>query len=159
MHADPRRLRSRLAGLLLATALPAGSGPAAAAPPQLPGPIPAEVLEVVDGDTITVRAIIWLGQAVETHVRLEGIDAPELRAHCAQEKEKAEAARALARRLLADGRARLLDVQADKYGGRVRARVMTSTGADLSQSLLDAGLARPYRGEARQPWCDDAGVG
>ena len=64
----------------------------------MPGPIPAEILDVLDGDTIAVRATIWLGQAVETHVRLSGIDAPELRAHCAEEKEKAEAARDLARR-------------------------------------------------------------
>ena len=136
-----------LSALLLAA-------PALAGPASLPGPIPAEILDVVDGDTIAVRATIWLGQAVETHVRLSGIDAPELRAHCAEEKAKAEAARELSRRLLADGRARLLEVQADKYGGRVRARVLTSTGADLSQSLLDAGLARPYRGEKRQPWCE-----
>ena len=111
---------------------------------------------MLDGDTITVRAIIWLGQAVETNVRLNGIDAPEMRAHCAEEKQKAEAARDLARRLLADGRAKLLDVQADKYGGRVRARVQTSSGADLSQLLLDAGLVRPYHGERRKPWCAGA---
>lgn len=138
------------AALVLAGVL---AGPAFPGQAPLPGPIPADVLDVVDGDTIAVRATIWLGQAVETHVRLEGIDTPELRGRCPQETERAEAARALARRLLADGRARLLDVQADKYGGRVRARVMTSTGADLAQSLLDAGLARPYHGEKRQPWC------
>jgi len=140
------RLPLLLSALLVAA--PAHAGPA-----PLPGPIPAEVLDVLDGDTLAVRATIWLGQAVETHVRLSGIDAPELRAHCAEEKEKAEAARDLARRLLADGRARLLEVQADKYGGRVRARVLTSSGADLSQSLIDAGLVRPYRGERRRPWC------
>lgn len=146
-----RSLLLRSALLALLTAVPALAGQA-----PLPGPIPAEILDVLDGDTITVRATIWLGQAVETHVRLSGIDAPEMRAHCAQEKEKAEAARDFARRLLADGRARLLDVQADKYGGRVRARVLTSTGADLSQLLLDAGLVRPYHGEKRQPWCEGA---
>ncbi len=137
--------------LALLTVAPAHAGQA-----PLPGPIPADVLDVLDGDTIAVRATIWLGQAVETHVRLSGIDAPEMRAPCAEEKAKAEAARDLARRLLADGHARLLEVQADKYGGRVRARVQTSAGADLSQMLLDAGLARPYRGEKRQPWCEGA---
>lgn len=141
-------MRAPLLLPLLLLTLPAHAGPA-----PLPGPIPAEVLDVLDGDTLAVRAIIWLGQAVETHVRLSGIDAPELRAHCAEEKEKAEAARDFARRLLADGRARLIEVQADKYGGRVRARVLTSSGADLSQSLLDAGLVRPYHGERRRPWC------
>lgn len=143
------RLPLLLSMLLLA--VPAHAGPA-----PLPGPIPAEILDVLDGDTLAVRATIWLGQAVETHVRLSGIDAPEMRARCPEEKEKAEAARDFARRLLADGHARLLEVQADKYGGRVRARVLTSTGADLSQSLLDAGLVRPYHGERRRPWCPGA---
>jgi micrococcal nuclease len=31
----------------------------------LPGPIPAVVTEVVDGDTIGVRARIWLGQQIQ----------------------------------------------------------------------------------------------
>src|SRR3989338_6548178 len=41
------------------------------------GPVAAAVLEVIDGDTIVVRARIWLGQAVETRVRLSWADAPE----------------------------------------------------------------------------------
>lgn len=138
-------------------ALLAAAAPAAAGPPPLPGPIPAEVIDVIDGDTLSVRALIWLGQIVETHVRVDGIDTPEKRGRCTEETEKAEAARALTRRLLGDGRARLLDVQADKYGGRVRARVLTSGGADLAQALVEAGLARPYRGEKRQPWCEATG--
>jgi endonuclease YncB( thermonuclease family) len=52
-----------------------------------------------------------------------------------------------------------MDVQPDKYGNRVRARIVTPAGADLSQSLIQAGLARPYKGEKRQPWCESAGVG
>ena len=28
----------------------------------IPGPVPAHVLHVVDGDTVRVRAHIWLGQ-------------------------------------------------------------------------------------------------
>lgn len=158
MHADPHRFRSRLAGLLLGGALVASSS-AAAAPPLLPGPIPAEVLDIVDGDTITVRAIIWLGQVVETSVRVDGMDAPELRARCPQERELAEAARDMARRLIGPSLVSLMDVQPDKYGGRVRARILTTGGTDLSEALIKAGLARPYHGERRQPWCDGAGAG
>ncbi|MBP2311332.1 thermonuclease family protein [Azospirillum soli] len=147
--------------LILCAALFGGALPqrASGASPLLPGPIPAEVLEVVDGDTLTVRAMIWLGQVVETNVRVDGLDAPEMRARCPREKELAEAARDLTRRLIGASTISLMDVQPDKYGGRVRARVVTFGGDDLSQSLIKAGLARPYHGERRQPWCDGAGVG
>ena len=148
------RLPLRLAFLLCV--LP---GAVQATPPALPGPIPAEVLEVLDGDTLLVRATIWLGQVVETHVRVDGLDAPEMRARCPRERELAESARDHARRLIGAAPVRLLDVQADKYGGRVRARVLTTGGADLSAALIEAGLARPYHGERRQPWCDGTSTG
>ncbi|MCW2238054.1 thermonuclease family protein [Azospirillum canadense] len=156
MHADPRRFRFSLAAVLTGIALILATGPATSAPPLLPGPIPAEVLDVVDGDTITVRATIWLGQIVETNVRVDGMDAPEMRARCAREKDMAEAARDMARKLIGPNLVSLMDVQPDKYGGRVRARVVTTGGADLSDSLIKAGLARPYHGERRQSWCDGA---
>ncbi|MGQ9370675.1 thermonuclease family protein [Azospirillum sp. ST 5-10] len=148
-------MRAPLPALLLIALIPAALAPALARESAaLPGPIPAEVLEVVDGDTLSVRATIWLGQMVETLVRLEGVDTPELRARCPREKEMAIEARELTRRLVADGPVRLLEVQADKYGGRVRARVLSAGGTDLAHALLTAGLARPYGGEKRQPWCE-----
>lgn len=59
----------------------------------LPGPIPAEVIKIVDGDTVKVRAHIWVDQTVEISVRLRGIDAPELyRPKCAAEKTLARTA-------------------------------------------------------------------
>ncbi|GAA4253340.1 thermonuclease family protein [Azospirillum formosense] len=155
----PRRTAGQwlaLLSTLLATLL---AGTVQAAPPALPGPIPAEVLEVLDGDTLLVRATIWLGQVVETHVRVDGLDAPEMRARCPRERELAETARNHARRLIGTAPVRLLDIQPDKYGGRVRARVLTIGGDDLSAALIEAGLARPYHGERRQPWCDGTGMG
>lgn len=149
-----------LSRLLLAAALSTVTGlPASAAQPALPGPIPAEVLEVLDGDTLTVRAVIWLGQSVETRVRIDGIDAPEMRSRCPREKDMAEAARDAARRLVGTGMVQLLDVQPDKYGSRVRARVLVPGGGDLSDLLLKAGMVRPYHGEHRQPWCGTAEQG
>ena len=59
----------------------------------LSGPVPARLVRVVDGDTVVVRARIWLGQEVEIHVRLAGIDAPELRGKCARERALAVRAR------------------------------------------------------------------
>ena len=54
----------------------------------LPGPVPAELVSVIDGDTIAVRAHIWPGHVVETRVRLDGVDTPEIRRPaCEAERE------------------------------------------------------------------------
>lgn len=119
----------------------------------LPGPIPAAVVRVVDGDTLTVRAHIWIGQEVETNVRLQGVDTPEIRGRCDDERLRAERAREFTERLTAGGSVILLDVRPDKYGGRIDARVRTSDGVDVSDALIKAGLARVYSGERRSPWC------
>mgnify|MGYP001996263084 CR=1 FL=1 len=62
-------MRTFIAALLVLPAV-------AFAADTLPGPIQAEVIRVIDGDTIEVRAEIWLGQYIETNVRLAGMDAP-----------------------------------------------------------------------------------
>src|SRR5690348_9703714 len=59
----------------------------------LAGPVTAIVDRVVDGDTIQVRAQIWLGQSLTVRVRIEGVDAPELEARCPEERRMAEKAR------------------------------------------------------------------
>ena len=59
---------------------------------SLPGPLPARVVSVIDGDTLEVRVHIWLGQNLDTRVRLAGIDAPELKGKCDREKDLARRA-------------------------------------------------------------------
>jgi micrococcal nuclease len=139
---------------LLALALIA-AGPVAARD-RLPGPIPAAVDAVLDGDTLRVRARVWLGQEVDTLVRLLGIDAPERNGRCEDERRRAEDARAFLRRRTQGRPVTLVDVRTDKYGGRVLARVMTADGTDLGAALVAAGLAKPYRGGRRAPWCATA---
>lgn len=121
---------------------------------DVPGPVPATVVSVIDGDTMRVEARIWLGQAVEILVRLDGVDAPELRGRCREEKEMAQAARS---RLAAAAGAevRLHDVKNGKYAGRVVARVTTPEGVDLGTYLVAIGMARRYDGGPRRGWCDD----
>jgi endonuclease YncB( thermonuclease family) len=124
-----------------------------AARERLPGPIPASVAVVIDGDTLRVKARVWLGQEVDTLVRLLGVDAPELDGRCADERRRAEDARAFVRRRTQDRSVTLVDVRTDKYGGRVLARVMAADGTDLGAALVAAGLAKAYRGGRRVPWC------
>jgi endonuclease YncB( thermonuclease family) len=120
----------------------------------LAGPVPAEVVAVLDGDTIAVKARIWLGQELATHVRLSGIDAPELHGKCDRERRLAAAARDFLAQRLAERPVQLRDVRFGKYAGRVVARVVTETGEDVAGALVEAGLARPYGGGTRRPWCE-----
>lgn len=144
MHINP---------LLIALILGVVSLSAVAGEERLPGPIPARVLRVIDGDTVLVRARIWLGQDVETSVRLLGIDTPEKRGKCENERQAAEKAENFTTATLSDEWITLHDVIADKYGKRVVARIVTAQGEDLGALLLAKGLAREYGGRTKQPWC------
>ena len=119
----------------------------------VPGPVSGWVLRVIDGDTIAVRARIWIGQSVETRVRIAGVDTPELRGDCALEIELAMAARDLVVEAIGNAPVTLRDVRYDKFGGRVLARVERDTGEDMATLLITAGLGRPYDGGKRAPWC------
>ena len=57
------------------------------------GPVPAAVVSVYDGDTLTVDASPWPGFTVRTSVRIDGIDTPEIRGKCDAEKALAVQAR------------------------------------------------------------------
>jgi endonuclease YncB( thermonuclease family) len=121
----------------------------------LDGPLPARVLAVIDGDTLVARVRIWLGQSLEVRVRLAGIDAPELRGRCPREAALAVAARDFLIRRTGGGEVSISQVRLGKYAGRVIARVADAKGADLSQALRSAGLARAYRGARRKSWCNE----
>src|SRR5215207_3936330 len=57
------------------------------------GAYAGDLLRVIDGDTFEARVHLWPGLDVTTRVRLRGIDAPEMKARCVEERNKAEAAR------------------------------------------------------------------
>jgi micrococcal nuclease len=120
----------------------------------LPGPVFGEVLDVLDGDTITVRMKVWIGQDVETHVRIAGIDTPELKARCKSERDHAEAAKAALAQLLADGKVTLYNIRLEKYAGRVLAQAVNTDGTVIANHMIAKGHARPYHGAKRQSWCD-----
>lgn len=122
----------------------------------LEGPVAARVERVIDGDTLNVRARIWLDQELNVNVRLRGIDAPELRAGCETELVRAEHARDTVIELLGGGNVRLRHIAGGKYHGRVIADVTMEDGRDLADALLAAGVARPYDGGRRGSWCNAA---
>ena len=120
---------------------------------KLEGPVPAIVTRVIDGDTIEVRAQIWLEQEILVKVRLAGVDAPELNATCEESRRTAQLARDLVVQEVEGARVVLVRIRGDKYFGRVIGHVMTPKGEDLSSLLLAAGLATPYSGSRRGAMC------
>ncbi len=150
--------RATIAGAVV-TAIVAADRSWPGASDVVPGPVPARVVAVIDGDTIAVRARIWLGQDVETRVRVAGVDAPELRGACPRERALAVAARDFLVAAVGDAVVTLTDIRYDKFGGRVLARVENAEGENVSTLLVDAGLGRVYSGGKRAPWCAAARLG
>lgn len=142
------RLRNTLAGLaaLVLGALPNGH---ASASDTLAGPVEATLLRVIDGDTLLVRARVWLDLEVVTRVRLRDVNAPELRSRDEAERERAAAARAFTASLAEGAALVLTEVAHDKYGGRVVARVSVG-GEDLGSALLASGHGRPMGPRGRR---------
>ena len=118
------------------------------------GPVEAELVRVIDGDTLDMRVHIWLGQNVQTLVRLRGIDSPEIRtAKCAEERKQGHAARQYLEQIIADKPLGLVDVHYGKYAGRVVAQVILPDGRDLSDLLVEAGHAQAHGEASEMYWC------
>jgi len=146
---------SRICALLVFALLCVNPPAPQAAENLLAGPIALEQARVIDGDTLEVVALIWLNQRMTTRVRVRGIDTPERKGACPAERAAAETARTLAAAWLEQNRPLVLrDLSHDKYGGRVVGRVQSADGrADLADMLVERGLARPYGGGRKNPWC------
>ncbi|KPP81190.1 MAG: nuclease (SNase domain protein) [Oceanicaulis sp. HLUCCA04] len=129
------------------------TAPMATAQQTIAGPIEAEILRVIDGDTVEVRAFIWPGHSVETHVRLADVDAPEIRrVECEAEREAGHAARLFVEdQLMPGGRLHIRNVTLGSFAGRVIAAITLPDNRDLGAVLIEEGLATPY--SARGGWC------
>ena len=108
-----------------------------------------------DGDTITfnlpnLHPII----GKKTAVRVNGIDAPEIRGKCDKEKYDAEQAKGMVEGLLKDAeRIDLKNLQRGKYF-RIVADVYAD-GENLAEALIDSGMAVRYNGGKKNaPWCE-----
>ncbi len=123
-----------------------------AAKDRIAGPIPAIVERVADGDTVKVRAKIWLDQELEISVRVAGIDAPELyRPKCKTEKQLARDAKLFVQRFFKDNTAFLYNIENGKYAGRVVANLTNHAGDDLAKSLV----AKQHAVAAKRgQWCE-----
>jgi endonuclease YncB( thermonuclease family) len=128
-------------------------GTTAAAQDKLDGPVAAFVERVIDGDTLLVRARVWLEQEVRVLVRVGGIDAPELKGRCQHERRLALMARTFVENNLKNREIILKNIHHGKYAGRVIANVIYSSNIDLASELLRNKLVRQYRKGRRKAWC------
>ena len=128
-----------------------GAMPAVAARDEIDGPVSAEIIRVIDGDTLLVAATPWPQQTMEVYVRIRGIDAPEIHSKCPEiRKAAAEARQALEQMIVGASNISLTDISGDKYFGRILANVTLSDGRDPARDLLTDGLVRSYDG-GRKP--------
>ena len=123
-------------------------------------PIEPGAIEVIDGDTISVRGAV---------VRLVGFDTPETgdRARCDAERSKGRAATNRLRALVSAGGLDFVMVQCSCRAGTEGTQLcnygracgtLTARGRDVGAILIRENLAREYRcGSDRcpppQPWC------
>lgn len=109
-------------------------------------PIQASDFRALDGDTFL---IVSTGE----RIRVYNLDTAEIHpCRCARECTLGHSAKQKAQELLDHGPVDIQRMRLDKYR-RTIARV-TIDGRDFGQTLIDAELARPYRGERRRSWCE-----
>lgn len=108
-----------------------------------------------DGDTITVDLPgIHPLIGKEISIRIDGIDAPEIKGRCDREIRLAREAKAVVTDMLSNAkRIVLANVGRDKYF-RIDATVMTD-GIDVGAELVRLGLAVKYDGGTKtHRWCE-----
>jgi endonuclease YncB( thermonuclease family) len=116
-----------------------------------------KINRVIDGDTVEI-AVDFLPSPLppKLSVRILGIDTPEKapRAKCEAEAEKAKLAKWFTQRAVEEANRIDINIREwDKFGGRVLGLVFID-GQNLGDMLIKAGLARPYKGEAKSSWCE-----
>lgn len=132
----------------------------------IPGPVRAQIIHVIDGDTILVMAEPWPMTFHRVAIRIAGIDAPEMRGGCVASKTLAREAGAFLAELLGVETAdsgqiaigaplvTLRNIRPGKFQGRMVAEVFTAAGENVGARLLAAGLAKPWDGAGARPaWC------
>lgn len=116
-----------------------------------------EITRVIDGDTVEI-AVDFLPKPLppKLSIRVMGVDTPEKapRAQCDAEAVLARKATAFTKSAVASAKDINVEIlKWDKYGGRVLGTVVLD-GRGLAEMLIEAGLARPYKGEAKSSWCE-----
>lgn len=120
-----------------------------AAAATTPGTLPS-VLEVIDGDTVTVAAPYLPDPLPKVLLlRIAGVDTPELRSSDPNEREAARKAKDFVSETLKNGGYTVKIISWDKYA-RLLGDITLRDGKLLSNTLIEKGLGVPYNG-GRKP--------
>ena len=117
--------------------------------------IPCRIVDVYDGDTITVIFMINKKTPFKTKIRLLGIDAPELKGGSNLEHEAGTAVRDYLINFISQQRIWWLKSKSwDKYGGRMLAHIHVGNESEetLSSILLKEELVKEYYGAKKSAW-------
>ncbi|WP_299002112.1 thermonuclease family protein [uncultured Shewanella sp.] len=131
----------------------------------LPNVYGAELIKVIDADTIKVRLLLYPGLYQTVNLRIAGIDTPESRRGVKNGQRIRECeiilghqASDYARNLLHHAQqlqVRNIDPSLTKYASRINGELWLIDGdspMNYGAHLIEQGLAVPYTGGARQPW-------
>ena len=117
----------------------------------------AQIVRIIDGDTIVIAApFLPAPLKPELAVRIYGVDTPEkgFRAKCPQEDEHGKLASKFTNNAVAKSVKRQVVLYGwDKFGGRVLGDIVLD-GQSLRGMLIQYGFAREYFGKAKQSWCN-----
>lgn len=106
-----------------------------------------------DGDTCYIIYDSLPESLQKMSVRILGIDTPEIKGDCAEEKELALKGREFANLAFTSAnKIEFKDLKWDKYGGRILSNVYLD-GILYSDSIIAEGLARSYDGGKKLSWC------
>lgn len=112
-----------------------------------------EITSIYDADTFRADIAGWpaiIGERVP--IRINGIDAPEMRGKCKEEKALARKAKQITVDMLRGAKkVELRNMQRGKYF-RIIADVYAD-GVSVADRLIKAGLAYEYYGGTKQGWC------
>lgn len=110
-------------------------------------------MRAIDGDTVDT-GIKPFENLSPIHLRIDGVDTPEIRGKCLKEKSLAKDAKAFVQFTLDNEKdAKVILKTWDKYGGRVVGDIEFH-GVSLSSELIRRGFAVPYNGGKKtKDWC------
>ena len=117
------------------------------------GAVVSKVTSIYDGDTFRANIEgfpIVIGEHMS--IRINGIDTPELRGKCPQEKVQAKLAKQFTvQKLRSAKRITLKNIKRGKYF-RLIADVYVD-GVNLASQLIKYNHATPYEGKTKKNWC------
>lgn len=116
----------------------------------------ANVVRVIDGDTIEIDVNTWLGATQRINLRLYGANTPEKRGKGVSDCEKLAAIKATKfteKWLDGIGEVMITNVKNGSFAGRAVGALYHVDKGFLHRALIGSGNAVIYYGGKRSPWC------